>query len=188
MTREDIVEITILSRYLSLLSHDCYSFVVNKSPKNGLEAAKYVQKYEETRSFGKRQQPWRNGNSQSNNQDRVHSQILVEDPAIMYYGYRRPPSYNGEQTGSGNSGNIIKTSPQEQSGGRQANGGKVKSNRTLVISVNLLVMGVVSLGILGQTAPIVLDALSYSSVVQVDGLIVGKPAFNLRFDTGAEKQ
>ena len=122
------MEITILSRYLSLLSHDCYSFVVNKSPKNGLEAAKYVQKFEETHSFAKRQQPWRNGNSQSNNSSGQGAQSN-SGRGPSYYGYRRPPSNNGEQTGSGNSGNIIKTSPQEQSGGRQANGGKVKSDK-----------------------------------------------------------
>ena len=50
-TREEILEKVILSRFLSLLPAECYSCVVSKQPKNGLEAARLVQEYEETRSF-----------------------------------------------------------------------------------------------------------------------------------------
>ena len=59
-TREEIIEQFILSRFLSLLPQDCYSCVVTKCPKNGLEASRLVQEYEETRSFARRHQPWRN--------------------------------------------------------------------------------------------------------------------------------
>ena len=57
-TREEVVEKTILSRFLSLLSQECYSSVVEKRPKDGLEASRMVQEYEETRGFVRRQRPW----------------------------------------------------------------------------------------------------------------------------------
>lgn len=57
-SREEILEKVILSRFLSLLPSDCYSFVATKEPKNGLQAAKLVQEWEETRS-SQRRRPWR---------------------------------------------------------------------------------------------------------------------------------
>ena len=58
-TREDFVEHVVLTRFLSLLSPDCYSFVVSRQPKTGLEAAKLLQEFEESRSFQRRRQPWK---------------------------------------------------------------------------------------------------------------------------------
>ena len=58
-SREEVCERVILSRYLSLLPSDCYACVAAKQPKNGLEAAKMVQEFEETRSFSRRWQPGR---------------------------------------------------------------------------------------------------------------------------------
>ena len=62
-TREEITENVILSRFLSLLPSDCYSSVVSKQPKTGLEAARLVQEFEETRTFSRRRQPWKQDSS-----------------------------------------------------------------------------------------------------------------------------
>ena len=62
-SKEEIIEKTILSRFLSLLHPECYSNVASKQPKNGLEAARMVQEYEETRSFQRRRQPWKQDSS-----------------------------------------------------------------------------------------------------------------------------
>ena len=62
-SREEVVEIIILSRFLSLLPQECYSSVVTKCPKNDLEASRLVQAFEETRSFARRHQPWRNSSA-----------------------------------------------------------------------------------------------------------------------------
>ena len=62
-SKEEITEKVILSRFLSLLPAECYSFVVTKQPKTGLEAAKMVQEFEETRSFSRRRQPWKQDSS-----------------------------------------------------------------------------------------------------------------------------
>ena len=64
-SKEEVVERTILSRYLSLLSQDCYSFVAAKNPKDGLEAARLVHEFEEIRGFARRNRPWRSGQSAS---------------------------------------------------------------------------------------------------------------------------
>ena len=63
-SKDEVVEHVILSRYLSLLSADCYGAVVNKQPKTGLETARLVQEYEETRSFTRKRQPWKQDNYQ----------------------------------------------------------------------------------------------------------------------------
>ena len=58
-SREEILEKEIFSRFLSLLPAECYSSVVSKHPRTGLEASRLVQEYEETRTFVKRRQPWK---------------------------------------------------------------------------------------------------------------------------------
>ena len=67
--KEEVIEKTILSRFLSLLHPDCYSNVASKEPKNGLEAARMVQEYEETRSFQRRRQPWKQDSSYHHKRD-----------------------------------------------------------------------------------------------------------------------
>ena len=62
-SREEVVERIILSCFLSLLPQECYSSVVTKCPNNGLEASRLVQEFEETRSFARRHQPWRNSSA-----------------------------------------------------------------------------------------------------------------------------
>ena len=45
-SRDEVVEQVILSRFMSLLPSECYSAVVSKQPKSGLEAARMVKKLE----------------------------------------------------------------------------------------------------------------------------------------------
>ena len=49
----------ILSRYLSLLSADCYAVVSQRQPESGLEASKMVQDFEDTRAYTRKKQPWK---------------------------------------------------------------------------------------------------------------------------------
>ena len=128
-TREEIIDQLIWSRFLSLLPQECYSSVVNKCLKTGLEASKLVKEFEETRSFARRHQPWRNTSAGQ------HSQSSNRGPSD--HGYKRAPA-NGEQhvsagggsnsntVGSGNShgGNIRTSYPQENASGSQASGGR----------------------------------------------------------------
>ena len=131
MTREEILERTILSRFMSLLPQDCYSFVAGKNPKNGLEAARQVQEFEETRGFAKRQQPWRHGYQANHGSGQRTQPSAGRGPSEN--GYRRSSTGNGERSGSdgsvgSNGGNGRNASSQEQPSGRQASGGRHKSD------------------------------------------------------------
>ena len=66
VTKEEVCEKVILSRFLSLLAPDCYNCVIARQPQTGLEAAKLVQEYEEARTFARRQQPWKHASHQNN--------------------------------------------------------------------------------------------------------------------------
>ena len=103
-SREEILEKIVLSRFLSLLPAECYSSVVSRQPKNGLEAARLTQEFEETRSFSRR----RNALKQDTN---YHSQP---------YGRREQGGSSG-----GNFENFV--SAPSDSGSHGAAGGVVVS-------------------------------------------------------------
>ena len=54
-----MTEKIILSRFLSLLSADCYAAVSQRQPESGLEASKMVQDFEDTRAYTRRRQHWK---------------------------------------------------------------------------------------------------------------------------------
>ena len=63
-TKEELCDRMILSRFMSTLPPDCYNSMAAKQPKTGLEASKYVQEFEESRIFSRRNQQWRAGSGQ----------------------------------------------------------------------------------------------------------------------------
>ena len=63
-TREEICEKVILSRFLSTLPPNCYNSVVAKQPKTSLQASRFVQEFEESCIFSRRNQTWRSGTGQ----------------------------------------------------------------------------------------------------------------------------
>ena len=89
-SREEVFEQTILSRFVSLLSPECYTHVLSKNPKDGMAAATMVQEFEETRGFARRQHHW-NGHSAS--QHHPSSSRVPND-----LGYTQQSSH-GEQHG-----------------------------------------------------------------------------------------
>ena len=97
-TREEVVEHTIMSRFLSLVSQECYSSVMERSPKDGLAASRMVQEWEETRGFQRRHRPWRAGQRPQTNYGRQNSE----------QGHMR--GSDGEQQGSTNVGNSSSAS------------------------------------------------------------------------------
>ena len=54
VTKEEVVERVVLSRFMYLLSSDCYTQVSGQKPKTCAEASKMVQEFEGTRAFAKR--------------------------------------------------------------------------------------------------------------------------------------
>ena len=91
-SREEVVEQTILSRFVSLLSPECYTHVLSKNPKDGMAASTMVQEFEETRGFARRQYHW---NGHSTSQHHPSSSRVPND-----LGYTQQSSH-GEQHGGG---------------------------------------------------------------------------------------
>ena len=116
-TREEICEKVILSRFLSLLPQDCYSSVVAKQPKTGLEASRFVQEFEETRSFSMRHQSWRtNGGRGPSDQSYKREQGSGSSVAS---------SNNGSSGSSNSSNSSTRTShTQDSTSSSQASGGR----------------------------------------------------------------
>ena len=64
MTRDEVVERAVLSRFLYLLPSECYAQVAAQKPGTCAEASRMVHEFEGTRSFSRRRQPWRTDNQQ----------------------------------------------------------------------------------------------------------------------------
>ena len=178
-TREELVEHVILSRFMSLLHPDCYSFVIAKQPKTGLEAAKLVQEYEETRSFYRRRQPWKN----------THQ-------------YRREPSSGNGSNGS-NGGSV---NGSKEGSGSVSNSNPSKSQNVGTNQLNLDKSNKVEKSYKRERKPIVcfgcgepghirpncpnkirrVKSPELSKVMVVEGYLAGRKVNNLRVDTGAD--
>ena len=199
-TREEVVERTILSRYLSLLPQECYSSVVEKRPKDGQEAARLVQEWEETRGFARRHRPWRTG----------------QRPQTSYGGNTseqgRRRGYDGEQQGSANVGNVSSastssalqngthrnaSSTQDNASGSQTSGGQTSGGRSSRSERHnqggkkpVTCFGCGEVGHIRPNCPNRVRRVKspgHSSLMMVDGSLAGMIAKNLRIDTGAER-
>ena len=72
-SKEEVCNRMILSKFLTLLGPECYSSVVAKRPRNGNEAAKFAQEYEEEVQFVKALQPKSSGGYYNSYQKREYS-------------------------------------------------------------------------------------------------------------------
>ena len=174
-TREEITEKIILSRFLSLLPADCYSSVVTKQPQTGLEAARLVQEYEETRAFSRRRQPWKQDFNH-------HSQQSF---------HRREQGGSSGTSGSGGV-SIPKDGTSDQNpnaGAPQSKGGKyVKSERQGRKPITCYGCGEV--GHIRPNCPNKVRRVSSSdseSRMEVDGWLAGVAVKGLKVDTGADR-
>ena len=169
MTSKDaVVEHMILSRYLSLLPADCYGVVVNKHPKTGLEAARFVQEFEETRTFARKRQPWRQDNYHKREQGVVGS---------------------GGSSGGRNS-SPESSSPSSKSGstptGNNSKGGRVeKSARKPIICHGCGEPGHIKPNCPHRVRRV--KSPDPSSTMLVKGRLAGKEMADLRVDTGADR-
>ena len=174
--REELSERMILSRFLSLLPPDCYNSVVAKQPKNGLEASKYVQEFEETRTFSERHQPWQ-----------------------TYTGYQNQP-YNREQgsgvgssvvsggTGSGANQFQVQSTGSSQAGERE--GGK-QEQQYQGSRKPVTCYGCGAVGHIRPNCPNKVRRVkpqeTCAGMSVVDGWLAGLAVSGLRVDTGADR-
>ena len=197
-SRDEVVERTILSSYLSLLSQECYTSVVAKGPKDELEAARLVQEFEETRGFARRHQPWRNTSAGQHNQS--------SNRGPNDHGYKRAPANvkqhgsagggsNSNSADSGNShgGNTRTSSPQENASSSQASGGRSSRSERQGQNSRKLVTCFGCGDEQGHIRPNCpnrvrqVSSPGQSSIMLVNGSLAGQPARNLRIDTGADR-
>ena len=173
-TKEEITEKIILSRFLSLLPADCYSFVVTKQPRTGLEAAKLVQEFEETRSFSRRRLPWK---QDSSNHTSTH--------------YKREQG-SGGATGGVSSG----ASPKESNASQNSNAGAPMSGSGKYVKGDRQAKKVITCYGCGEPGHIrpncpnrirrVRSSVSENQM-EVDGWLAGKAVKGLGVDTGADR-
>ena len=178
-TRDEVVEQVILSRFMSLLPSECYSSVVAKQPKTGLEAARLVQEFEETRTFSRRRQHWR--------QDSSHH---------THYSGRRE---QGGGSSGGNSGSVgagSRSSPKENVGGQgtsagaPASGGSRNGKSERQSRKPIVCHGCGEPGHIRPNCPNKVRRVrspDCESLMEVDGCLAGSAVKGLRVDTGADK-
>ena len=119
MSRDEMFESVVLSRFLSLLPQECYTYVIGRRPVDGQEAARYVQEYEVDkptpvkqhfqRSYYKREP----GNGGASGSYKGHDGTNVSSEVKV----------GGSSSSSGSSGGSSSTTPQNTSSSNGQNGG-----------------------------------------------------------------
>ena len=193
ISKEEILEKLVLSRFLSLLSADSYAHTTDRNPKDGLEAAKIVHELEERRAYTRERSGWRQDHRRHN----PHSSR------------REPNSSDRTSPSSGNgSGNSGSTSSNSTSGagvkevtgsnpssGTSASGGSRSSNSSGAHSSNTRRKPVVchNCGEPGHIRPNCPNRVrsvrspEHDSLIEVDGALAGTPLSGLQIDTGASR-
>ena len=178
-SREEIVEKMILSRFLSLLSSDSYSSVVSRHPKDGLEAARLVQELEETRSFTRRRQPWKQDASHYHPQS--HSR-REQGSSSNGGGNTSPVGVSSGLSGRESSGS-------QNAGNTQSNGSKtVKGDRQA--RKPIICHGCGEPGHIRPNCPNKVRRVrspDCDNLMEVEGWLAGSTVNGLRVDTGADR-
>ena len=204
-TREELCEKMILSRFLSTLPPDCYNSVVTKQPKTGLEASRYVQEFEKSRIFSRRNQTWRSGAGQRFQPNGGRGSYDPRFKSEQFSGSSEAGSSQGSSgsvagnapsstgSSSSNSRNSRSTNAQDSTSGSQAGGGR-GSGRSERHSqrerkpVNCYGCG--ESGHIRRNCPNRVRRVQPqggSSAMIVDGCLAGVVAKGLRTDTGADR-
>ena len=165
--RDEFVEHIVLSRFMSLLPSECYNFVSAKQPKTGLEAAKMVQEYEETRHFSRRKQPWKDSGS-----------------------YYKRENSSSTPSGNGSSGVGAKESTGNQKEGSNNSGhGKVqkgdRQHRRPIICHGCGEPGHIKPNCPNRIRRV--KSPTCESHIEVEGWLAGESVKGMKVDTGADR-
>ena len=162
----EFTEKVILSRYLSLLSADCYAAVVQKQPKTGLEASRMVQDFEETRAYARKRQPWKDN----------------------YHHSRREPgvvSSSGSSGGGSSSPTNASPSKVSTSGSGSRSGKGKESGRKPIICHGCNEPGHIRPNCPNRVRRV--KSPEPGNVMLVKGRLAGFEKSGLRVDTGADR-
>ena len=101
-TKEECCNKMILLKFLTLLGADCYSSVVAKRPKNGNEAARFAQEYEEEVQFVRSMQP-KSSNGYYSYHKKEHSNVTPSSNGVAAPASNVPKTYSSPNGGNSNS-------------------------------------------------------------------------------------
>ena len=169
-TKEACCNKMVLSKFLTLLSPECYACVSAKRPSSGMEAAKYAQEFEEDASFARSLQPRNSGG---------------------HYHYKREQG-GGSFTGNTSSGAQSKDSIAGQNssvGAAQSNGGKQVRNDKPARKP-IVCHGCGEAGHIRPNCPHKVRRVKSpepGNVMFVKGWLAGRKVGKLRIDTGADR-
>ena len=198
VSRDAVIEQVILSRFLSLLPTDGYSSVVSKHSKNGLEAARFLQEFEETRAFSRRRQGWR--------QDH-HSHSGRREPSSSSGGGSNNSSGSSSQgggnsgggtSGSNNSGSgagVTESTGSQNSSSGVSTGGSYRGRGNRQSKRPIICHNCGEPGHIRPQCPHMVrsvrspdsDTQAKCDVMFVSGWIAGCSSDKLKIDTGAER-
>ena len=188
-SKEECCNKMILSKFLTLLSPDRYGSVVGKRPKNGQEAARFAQEYEEDASFARSLQPRSSGGHYNSYYKREQNSVVANSQGSA-------GGTNGSKNGSGNqgSGSNNSSSPVHSQG--------VGTNQLNVDKLNkqdkfykkdrkpITCYGCGEPGHIRPNCPNKVRRVKspeHSKVMVVSGWLAGCEVDNLRVDTGADR-
>ena len=195
-TKEEVIEKVLLSRYLYLLSPECYDSVSAKNPKTGQEASKLVQEYEGRGNFSRRHLSGRSHGSHHYQQNSYSKREQGGSGVGSTHG--GSSSTNGSSSSSnGSGGHSSGSSPSpsmnQGTSSSQAGGGKggrqEKPNQRERKPVTCYGCGEV--GHIRPNCPNKVRRVKPEKkegvVRTVDGFLAGKEVKGLRLDTGADR-
>ena len=179
-TKEECCQKMILSKFLTLLSSECYGSVVAKRPKNGQEAARYAQEFEEDMSFARSLQPRSAGGHQHQ----------------KYYSKREPSSNEGGTvggSGSSQSGAASSKANPSSGGSGSSSPNRKQERQGQKERKPITCYGCGEQGHIRPNCPNKIRRVqspecdSGSSMEAVDGWLAGSAVTGLRIDTGADR-
>ena len=195
-TKEEVIEKVLLSRFLYLLSPECYDSLSAKNPKTGQEASKLVQEYEGRGKFSRRHLSGRSHGSHHYQQNSYSKREQGGSGVGSIHG--SSSSTNGSSSSSnGSSGHSSGSSPSpsmnQGTSSSQAGGGKggrqEKQNQRERKPVTCYGCGEV--GHIRPNCPNKVRRVKPEKkegvVRTVDGFLAGKEVKGLRLDTGADR-
>ena len=191
-SRDAVVEQVILSRFLSLLPADGYSSVTSQHPKTGLEAARLLQEFEETKAYSWKRQGWRqNHHSHSGRREPSSSSGSGSSSSSSNSG---GSSSSGSNSGSGAgvkevTGSQNSSSSSTSRAGSSRGGGDKQSRKPIVCH------GCGEPGHIRPQCPHKVRSVrspdcetpAKSDVMFVPGWLAGCQSDKLKIDTGAER-
>ena len=197
ISKEEILEKLVLSRFLSLLSQDCYTHATDRRPKDGLEAAKIVHEFEERRAYTRERSGWRQDHRRHNLHSSRREPNSSNSPNNSGTGSGSSSggtgnANSGSGTGSSNSssGAGLKevtsnnsSSGSSASGGSRHSGRSDKGGRKPVICHNCGEPGHIRPNCPNRVRSV--RSPESESLIEVSGWLAGVLVKDLQIDTGA---